>query len=271
MHEGAHNSYSNKSWLNKISAYMLNILGGNAQFWRIKHNINHHTYTNIEGLDGDIDIKPLMRLSEGQPRRSFHKFQHIYGFGLYGISYFIWIFIQDFQKYFSGKIAAGNHPKMTLKDHFIFWISKLWYVTIYLAVPILSLGLGTALLGYLVMGVCCGLFLSVVFQLAHTVEGLEFPTPNPETQKIEQEWAIHQVTTTSNFATKNKVICWLLGGLNFQVEHHLFPRISHIHYPRINAIVKETCAEFNVPYQEHPTMFKAIRSHLTYIKHLGRA
>jgi linoleoyl-CoA desaturase len=111
----------------------------------------------------------------------------------------------------------------------------------------------------------------VVFQLAHIVEGTQFPLPNEESNRIEQEWAIHQVNTTANFATKSKVVSWLLGGLNFQVEHHLFPKVSHIHYPQINKLVRETCQEFNITYLEHATVLKAFRSHLLHIKRLGNA
>jgi linoleoyl-CoA desaturase len=128
-----------------------------------------------------------------------------------------------------------------------------------------------ALTGYAIVTFICGLFISIVFQLAHVVEGTLFPAPNDQTNKIEQEWAIHQVSTTANFSTKNKFLSWLLGGLNFQVEHHLFPKVSHVHYPAINKLVKETCREFNIRYLEYPSVSKAFRSHLAHIKKLGVA
>jgi linoleoyl-CoA desaturase len=130
-------------------------------------------------------------------------------------------------------------------------------------------GVVNTLIGFSVAAFICGLTISVVFQLAHMVEDTEFPSPDIVTNKINNEWAIHQVSTTANFATKNKLVSWLLGGLNFQVEHHLFPRISHIHYPKINQFVKETCQEFNIAYHEYPTMLKAFGSHLAHIKKLG--
>lgn len=272
MHEGGHQSFSKHKWLNETSAYFLNILGGNAYYWKIKHNINHHTYTNIEGMDSDIDVKPFMRLHENQPRYKMHRFQHLYWIGLYGISYVVWVFYHDFEKYFTGKIAAhAGAYKLDAKEHTIFWITKILYVVVYIALPIIMLGPVKALIGFAIATFICGLFISVVFQLAHVVEGTVFPIPNEESNKIEQEWAIHQVTTTANFATKSKIVSWLLGGLNFQVEHHLFPRISHIHYPAINELVKETCKEFNISYLEYTSVFKAFRSHLTFIKKLGAA
>jgi linoleoyl-CoA desaturase len=269
MHEGGHQSFSKHGWLNTIGAYFLNILGGNTFYWKIKHNINHHTFTNIEGLDSDINVKPFMRLHEKQNHHWLHKFQHIYCFVLYGISYFVWIFWDDFEKYFTGKVAEGYTKKLDAKEHFIFWVTKIMYVVVYIVTPIIMVGFAQTLIGYAVIAFVCGLSIAIVFQLAHVVEGTFFPEPDKESNKIEQEWAIHQVTTTANFATQNKVVSWFLGGLNFQVEHHLFPKISHVHYPKINQFVRETCEEYNVTYLEYSTFSSAIKSHLAHIKKLG--
>lgn len=271
MHEGGHSSFSKYRWVNTIGAYFLNILGGNSYFWKIKHNINHHTYTNIDGMDSDIDLEPFMRLHENQSHHWIHRFQHFYCFGLYGISYLSWIFWDDFIKYFTGNIAPGQKKELELKEHFIFWTTKALYIVAYLLIPILMVGFVKAIIGFIVICFVCGLSIAIVFQLAHIVEGTSFPEPVGDTNKMEQEWAIHQLNTTANFATKSKTVSWLLGGLNFQVEHHLFPKISHVHYPKINQIVKETCDEFQVTYIEYKTVFKAIHSHLSHIKKLGKA
>ncbi len=273
MHEGGHQSFSKYAWLNKISAYSLNALGGTSYFWKIKHNINHHTYTNIEGMDSDIDVKPFMRLHESQPRYWFHRFQHVYWVVLYGVSYVAWIFYDDFQKYVSGKVSPNSEiKKIALKEHFIFWATKVLYVGAYIILPIIMVGWLPTLVGFSIITFVCGLSISVVFQLAHVVEGTKFSVvEQDQANKIEQEWAVHQVTSTANFGTHNKVISWLLGGLNFQIEHHLFPRISHVHYPIISEIVKETCKEYNVTYMEYSTMLKALHSHLFHIRRLGIA
>ncbi|QHT65284.1 acyl-CoA desaturase [Rhodocytophaga rosea] len=272
MHEGGHQSFSKHAWLNSTSAYFLNVLGGNTYFWKVKHNINHHTYTNIEGMDSDIDVKPFMRLHQSQPLYKIHRFQHFYFFLLYGISYITWVFYHDFEKYFTGKIAAnGVSQPLEKKEHYIFWLTKVCYIFFYLVLPILMVGFIKTIIGFLIVTVVCGLFIAVVFQLAHVVEGTHFPVLEKDINKIEQEWAIHQVSTTANFATNSKITSWLLGGLNFQVEHHLFPRVSHIHYPKINEFVKQTCQEFNVTYIEHPSVLKALHSHWLYIRKLGNA
>ena len=271
MHEGGHQSFSKHKWVNTVGAYFLNMLGGNTFFWKIKHNINHHTYTNIEGMDSDIDVKPFMRLHENQSHLWIHRYQHLYCTILYGISYFAWVFWDDFEKYFTGNIAAGTKRKMNIKEHLIFWITKLLYVVVYLVVPILMVGLAKVMIGFAVVTFVCGISIAIVFQLAHVVEGTSFHDLKGESPKIEQEWAVHQIHTTANFSTKNKVISWLLGGLNFQVEHHLFPRISHVHYPKINQFVKETCEQYKITYLEYSSFFKAVRSHYTHVKKMGRA
>ncbi|MDB5273212.1 MAG: acyl-CoA desaturase [Chitinophagaceae bacterium] len=272
MHEGGHQSFSKVKWINKASAYSLNVLGGSALFWKTKHNINHHTYTNIEGMDDDINVQPYMRIHATQRRYWIHRFQHIYWILLYGITYFSWIFIDDFVKYFSGKIVSNSDKqKWEVKEHFVFWFTKMGYISLYIILPIYFAGLVNTLIGFGIMTFVCGLTIAVVFQMAHVVEDTAFPKPDTQTNKINQEWAIHQVETTANFGTNNKILSWLLGGLNFQVEHHLFPRISHVHYPAINKLVKETCKEFNVSYLEFSSLGSAFWSHLKHIRKMGMA
>jgi linoleoyl-CoA desaturase len=272
MHDGAHGSYSSRKWVNKFMGFSLNVLGGNVYIWSQKHNINHHSYTNVEGMDDDIDIKPFIRVHNNQPRYWFHRFQHVYSLFLYGITYLFWVFSNDFKKYFSGKIAEHTHmTKMSVAEHINFWVSKVLYVFFFILVPFFFVGIVPTIVGYLVMAFTAGVVISIVFQLAHVVEEAEFITPTSDNMKIETEWAKHQINTTVNFATKSKSMSWLLGGLNFQVEHHLFPRISHVHYPEINKIVKQTCSEFGIVYKEFPTVFSAIKSHLSHLKAAGVA
>jgi linoleoyl-CoA desaturase len=272
MHDGAHGSYSSRKWVNELMGHSLNILGGNVYLWKLKHNINHHTFTNVEGHDDDIDIKPWVRVHPGQPKHWFHRFQHIYGLLLYGLTYLFWVFYNDLKKYFTGKIADHTTMKpMSIKEHIIFWASKLFHVGVFIVLPMWSVGVLATLAGYGVMVFVTGLVIAVVFQLAHVVEDTDFVHPATDGEHIESEWAIHQVATTVNFATHNPVWNWLFGGLNFQVEHHLFPRISHVHYPALNKRLKAVCAEFNVPYREYPNMRSALLSHLRHLKQVGMA
>lgn len=273
MHDGAHGSYSRSKTVNELMALTLNFMGGNAYLWKQKHNVNHHTYTNVEGMDDDIDVKPFMRLHTDQKRLWIHRFQHYYSLLLYGLTYLSWIFIVDFQKYFTGKASETTKlPKMALADHFNFWLSKLIHYTVFLLIPIFQVGLMNTIIGYLIMTVVIGLTIAITFQLAHVVEETHFVAPvGDETLQLETEWAIHQINTTANFGTNSRALNWMLGGLNFQVEHHLFPRISHVHYPKISKIVRETCREYGVKYHEYPSMFSAFCSHLKHLKKVGAA
>lgn len=272
MHDGAHGSFSSREWVNDIMGYSLNIMGGDVNLWKIKHNLIHHSFTNIEGLDDDIDIRPLMRTTLIQPRLKMHRWQHIYSIALYSLTYALWVFYFDFKKYFSRKIGAMPIRRFSMKNHIIFWITKLAHFVVFIGLPMYTNGILATIVGYLIVAFVCGIILSYVFQLAHVMENTEFVNPKEvEGGKIEDEWAVHQIKTTTNFATRSKVISWLTGGLNFQVEHHLFPRISHVHYPELNKIVKETCQQFGVKYNEYRTVFQAVRSHVKHLKLVGRA
>ncbi len=269
MHDGAHGSYSSKKWVNRIMGYSLNVMGGNVDIWKQKHNVIHHSFTNIEGVDDDIDIKPFMRTNTNQPKYKIHRYQHIYWSFLYGLTYLAWVFLQDFQKYFARRIASVPIKKMSLRKHIMFWASKVAYVLVFIVVPAFTWGILGAILGYLVFAFVCGLVIAVVFQLAHVVEGASFPETGPEDTHIENNWAVHQLETTANFSTRSKFVFWLTGGLNYQVEHHLFPKISHIHYPEVSKIVKDVCRKFQVTYLEYPSVGSAIRAHVSYLKSLG--
>jgi linoleoyl-CoA desaturase len=269
MHDGGHGSYSTKPWLNELMVFSLNLMGGNAYLWKQKHNVAHHNFTNIDGMDDDIDLEPLLRVHEHQTLRSYHRFQHFYAAILYAFTYLAWVFFLDFKKYFTGKISTLTFKKMDRKEHIIFWASKLFYVFTFIVIPIYTIGWAHALIGYAITSFVCGFVISVVFQLAHIVEHSSFPVPDTA-HKLQNNWDVHQLLTTVNFATKSKGVSWFVGGLNFQVEHHLFPKISHIHYPAISEIVKNTCKEFRIPYNEYETVMDAINSHVRYLKTAGR-
>lgn len=270
MHDGMHGSFSRYKWVNELAGLSLNFLGANNFMWRSKHNIIHHTYTNIEGIDDDIEAKPLLRLCETQKYYKIHRFQHWYFWFAYSLLYIWWVFFTDYKKYFLRRIGPTPLKKMTIGDHISFWGFKLLHAFIFMAVPIYTVGFSAWVVGFLVYGMFAGVVLSIVFQLAHTVEDTHFPQADINTGKMEDEWAIHQLKTTANFATRNKLISWWVGGLNFQVEHHLFPRVSHVHYPAISKIIKKACQDFGIPYIEYPKMRVALASHISHLRNLSR-
>jgi linoleoyl-CoA desaturase len=273
MHDANHGSYSESKRINYIMGLTMNALGANAFIWKIKHNIVHHTYTNIDGMDDDIAKSPVLRHCYSQAYKPLHRYQHLYMFFFYGISYILWALYTDFDKYFKRSIHTTPINKIPMQEHILFWVSKVLYVIFYIALPIIMVGFSNYIIGYLFMCAVVGFTLSLVFQLAHVVEITEFvdATKNDDVRlSIEDSWAVHQMRTTANFATENKVVNWYVGGLNFQVEHHLFPKISHVHYPALSPIVQKVCKEFGVPYYNMPTMIGAIASHYRTMRKFGQ-
>ena len=269
MHDACHGSFSSRKWVNEVFGLTHNFLGGNASLWKLKHNIVHHTYTNVEGVDDDINNMPFMRQCSTQPWKPIHRYQAVYMFFLYAFTS-LFMFGTDYLKYFSRRIHTTPIRHFTAMDHILFWFGKLFFLAIYIVVPVLVVGWQAWLVGFIVVQFSLGLTIALVFQLAHVVEHAEFDAAGVEPKRIENEWAIHQVKTTANFARGNRVLTWLLGGLNHQIEHHLFPRISHVHYPELSRIVQETCERFGLQYIDFPRTRMAIASHYRLMREMGR-
>ena len=269
MHDGAHGSFSKSKSLNSLAAHSFNLIGSNAFYWKQKHNLNHHPYTNVAEADEDIESFGLIRMSPHKPRHWFHRFQHIYIWFLYPLTSLFWFFVLDFKAYFQERIADQEFTqKYDRKESILFWGSKAFYLATYLAIPTLLVDWHTTWVGFLCLHAVMGVVFAVVFQLAHVVDKTEFPEPD-ENGLLPHEWAEHQLRTTADFATDSKIVTWCLGGLNFQVEHHLFPRISHIHYPQLHKKVKAVCSRENVEHREYTTLWQAIVGHAKHLKNMG--
>ncbi len=271
-HDALHGSYSKKNWVNNSLGFIFNIIGANDYVWKITHNKIHHTYTNIVGHDGDLEVAPgLLRISAKEEKKAIHKYQHIYAFFLYSLASISWFFRKDYLKFFQKKIGqhVNKHPKI---QYFNLFFYKIVYYTLFIILPLVVMDITwwQFLIGYLAMNLTEGLVLGLVFQLAHLVEDISMPHPD-EHENIEEAWAVHQMRTTANFGRSSDLTTFICGGLNFQVEHHLFPQVCHIHYPAISNIVKETAHEFNLPYHENETFFTALKSHYNYLKDAARA
>ena len=273
MHDANHGSYSSKKWVNKFLGSSIYILAGNVYNWQVQHNVLHHTYTNIHGHDEDLETGNIMRFSQHSPWKKFHRFQHFYSIFLYGLLTINWVLTSDFKqtyRYLKRKLAYGNLPN-PFAQWSVLIITKIIYAIIWIIIPLIFLNIAwwKIILGFFVMHYTAGLILSVVFQLAHVVEDTIMPLPD-DSGTMKNTWAIHQLFTTVNFSTKNKIVNWFTGGLNHQVEHHIFPNISHIHYTKISEIVKNTAKEFNLPYFEYQTTRKAILAHFKHLKEMGQ-
>jgi len=225
--------------------------------------------TASQPLDDDLNAGVLLRLSKHQPKKAIHKVQHFYFWALYCLLYLFWICFSDFKKYFSKVIGTVPLSKMSVKDHLSFWTGKALFALIFMGIPIYVYGFLSWMVGFFVITTLSGFVLSIVFQLAHTVEATSFPLADEHTGRMEDEWAVHQLKTTANFATRNKVVSWFVGGLNFQVEHHLFQHVCHTHYRDISKIVSSTAKEFGLQYKTQKNFMIALWSHAKMLKRLG--
>jgi linoleoyl-CoA desaturase len=271
-HDALHGAYSSNPRVNRLIGFSFDLMGANGYMWKITHNVIHHTYTNIHGIDEDLTVSPLLRLSPRAPRRAIHRWQHLYAFLTYSFSTFFWVFVKDY-KYFLqkdlGPYQGRQHPRSEIA---ILIGTKLLHYTWTLAIPFVVLGLPLwqFAIGFLAMHLTAGLILGIVFQLAHVVEGTDHPVPDAAGD-MENAWTVHEMETTSNFGRGNRLLCWYVGGLNFQIEHHLFPKVCSIHYPAISPIVQQTAEEYGITYNQHRTLRDAIRSHYVTLRKFGRS
>ncbi len=271
MHDANHGTFSGKKWFNNIVRLVMNLLGGDASIWRLQHNVLHHAYTNIHEADEDIIGPPMLRFSPHDPKKKIHRLQFVYAWFLYGLMTIIKVAYTDYKR-------AIRYRKMGLirtRKEFVsrlvkISLGKIMYFGYMLIIPmLLTPNPWLVIAGFLVMHLVTGFVLSIIFQTAHVMPTTAYPLPN-EKGEMENNWAVHQMETTTNYAPKSRFFSWLIGGLNFQVEHHLFANISHVHYRDISAIVARTAGEFGIPYNYQPSFAHALRGHGRMLYQLGR-
>lgn len=269
MHDANHGAYSTNYNVNKWLGYTINLAGAFAFNWKIQHNVLHHTYTNITHYDDDIDDKTILKLSPHTKAKWYHRYQHIYAFVFYAIATLYWFIAKDFIQY-QRYINEGLNKNTESENRLVFFkliVSKLVYLFVILLLPtwFFDVPISKTVACFVYMHLLSSLILTTIFQLAHTIEGTAHPLPNQDLI-IEKDWAIHQMYTTANFCQRNRLITWFVGGLNYQIEHHLFPNICHVHYPQIAYIVKNTANEFSVPYLEFKTFKDVFSAHIKALK-----
>lgn len=280
MHDAAHGAFSSKRWVNKIFASTMYLLGSNTLNWKIQHNVLHHTYTNIYGsaqinsygFDQDIETKAVIRLCDHAPLKKYHRFQHIYAFFLYGLMTLSKL-VTDFAQLIEyNRAGMTKDQKVNGKTEILMLaLAKIIYLFVIIGLPLMLTDYSwwQILIGFAILHITAGMIMGTVFQMAHVVEGAKQPLPN-ERGVIQTEWAVHELQATSDFARNNLLLNWYIGGLNFQIEHHLFPHVSHVHYRRIAPIVERTAKEFSFVYNLKPTFVNALVSHARRLKELGR-
>lgn len=274
MHDANHNSYSSNLKVNKWLGMSMYLLGGFPVNWQYQHNVMHHGFPNIDGHDEDIDPGNVLRLSPHKPRLKVHKFQHIYAWFLYGLSTISWVTTKDFEQLARyRKEGVKLNTKLSYPQLFVqLTIAKILYYIAFLVIPLIVLPFAWywILFFFVAMHFISGFILTTVFQTAHVVTSSEYPEPD-ESGSMANSWAVHQLYTTSDFSPGNKILSWLIGGLNYQIEHHLFPNISHVHYPKIATFVRKTAEKYNLPYHVQPGFLKAVIDHGKMLRKLGRA
>ncbi len=204
-----------------------------------------------------------------QKRLAYHRWQHFYLWPLYGLLAIKWQLLDDFQKLISGRISHQPFPRPKGWELVIFITGKVIFFSVPFGIPLLFHPVGVVLFYHGVTGLVTGTLLSVVFQVAHCVEEAEFPLPRANTGCIDNAWAIHQAGTTVDFARRSRVVTWLIGGLNFQIEHHLFPRISHVNYPAISKLVEQTCRDIGIRFSEFKSFRTGMASHFRWLRRMG--
>jgi linoleoyl-CoA desaturase len=277
MHDAQHGAYSANKKVNRGVGFILEIIGGYAVTWKIQHNMLHHTYTNVAGLDEDIDSIVLLRLSPNQKWYWFHRYQYLYIWFFYMMMTLFWMTAKDYLQ-----VVRYKQHDLLVKQHvtlgqalFRLTLFKLFYYAYILVLPILFSGMPWYYVigGFLLMHFTAGLFLSCLFQSSHIVEtsGFALPVKTNGANNMEDSWAIHEVANTSNFGLRKRLLTWFVGGLNFQIEHHLFTGICHVHYPKLAPIVQAAAQDFKVPYNVEPSFMQALIGHIKMLKRLGRA
>jgi linoleoyl-CoA desaturase len=271
MHDANHGAYARSPRWNRAVGFTLDFVGASSYLWRFKHNVHHHTYANIDGMDADIDAGPFVRLARSQRLRAFHRYQHLYAWLLYGVLALKWWFVDDIADLARGRIGQLPFPRPRGGELVGVVAGKVVFVGWAAIVPLLVYRSAWAVALLLLGSGILGVVLSTVFQLAHTVPEAAFhATVAGEDRKMSTGWAEHQVRATTDFAPSNRPLGWYVGGLNFQVEHHLLPDVCHLHYPALAGLVAAACAEHGVPYHSRPTLRAAIGAHYRFLRALGR-
>jgi len=268
-HDAGHRAYSKTPWVNKLMAMSMDLVGGSSYIWFWKHVVIHHQFVNITGYDTDIDFGILGRVSPHQKWLPYYHWQHLYLWLIYGFLAVKWELADDFRNVITGRIGKHRFPRPTGWELVIFIIGKIVFFTWALGIPLLFHPLGVVLFYYTVGVLVLGVTLSLVFQLPHCVEQAGFPVPREDTGHIENPWAAHQANVTVDYVRHNPIVGWLVGGLNYHLEHHLLPTICHIHYPAITKIVEEACRAHGIKYAEHKTFREGIAAHFRWLQKMG--
>jgi linoleoyl-CoA desaturase len=267
MHDANHGSSASRTGWNRALAFSSDLIGASSALWRQKHNVLHHTYTNVVGVDADLDSGTLLRLAPSQPLRPGHRWQHLYAWPLYAAFPIRWFFFDDYRDLVTGRIGEQPFQRPRGWDLAALFAGKLLFMTWAVALPVALHPTWWILPAALLTIGTLGVTLATTFQLAHAVGEATFIEPSGG--PLPTDWATHQVRTTVDFARGNGWLGWYLGGLNFQVVHHLFPRVSHVHYRALAPLVEAACRDHGLSYRAWPSLQAALAANLEWLRRMG--
>ncbi len=271
-HDAAHHTLSRKRHVNDILVNVFSLFGVSGYMWKMRHVHTHHVFPNIPGMDQDIGQSELARVHPRISWRNFHRWQHLYMPLLYLIYSLHWFLYRDFKDFSVLRFGARTLVRHPARAFWGMVLTKVLFLTALIGLPLwlTTLGIGWIALGFLLTEMMASLFVTFVLVASHVGEGAEFPVPN-EKGEMPYSWALHQIRTTTDFATDNALITHLYGGFNHHVVHHLFPHVSHIHYPVLTQLLEKKLKAHQIPYAYHPTLGQALRAHHRHLVNLGRS
>ncbi|RYZ30397.1 MAG: hypothetical protein EOO10_02960 [Chitinophagaceae bacterium] len=269
VHDAAHGVYSSKKWVNETLLRFTNLVGGDGYMYKYKHTISHHPYTNIPGVDIDLEQSGVVRVTPYTKAQKRHKYQHVYMKLLYPFYILYWVIARDFNYYRRKYIglAEAHHAPV----HWFFLIfSKFFYFFYMLFTPLYFIPVSAwqIVAGFFCMQIGSGLVAMFALLANHVVEDSLFVVPD-ENGFVACSWGEHQLRTTDDYSPDSPIISFLFSGLNHHVAHHLFPKYCHVHYPAITKILRATADEFHLRYR-HNDLISALASHFRLLKQLSK-
>ena len=272
-HDAAHHCVSGNRIVDSILFQLIfGLQGLSSYIWQIRHNFSHHIFPNVYENDTDLEISDLILLSPHQKKLAVHKYQHIYAIFLYMLFSLSWIFVVDFKMLTRKKHANINIGKVPVFELVKLVIIKAAYICIFLVLPAhySSLSYWAVIGAYLIMNIVVSVFLAFTFFISHHVNETEYLDAIDHEKTVPDSWIRRQIVSTVDFNTHSAVANYLFGGFNLHVAHHLFPGLSHIYYPRLTRMIKETLEENNLNWYQSYSFFDGVVSHLSLLKKNGR-
>ncbi|MFP4416753.1 MAG: fatty acid desaturase family protein [Chitinivibrionales bacterium] len=267
QHDASHGAYSKNPGVNRLLSMTLDLIGGSSYMWQWKHVRFHHTFVNIPDYDTDIDLGHLAHITPKQKKLWYHRWQQFYLWPMYSLLAVKWQFFDDFSSLILGRLGKHKIPRPKGVDLLVFVIGKATFFSIAFVIPLMVRTPLQVFVFYLFAALVAGITLSLIFILPHTVEESEFPLPS--NGRIDHSRDKHQIRVTADFARGHRIFSWLVGSLNYHREHHLFPRICHVHTPHLAAIMDEVCDSAGVKHVEHPSYTEGMASHFRFLKKMA--